>query len=128
MLLDEHGQPVYERLGSEGSVNLIGTDGDCTGKNDTSMSKQYYARGEGVPKPSTTDISSTSSTSSTSVTPSAKSVTETLATTSTTPTASPTEVAAPPKGAANSSAKHQLSLKSTLLVGVVLAPLFGLLV
>lgn len=110
---------MYEKLGSEGSMNLIGSDKDCTGLNDTSMSKQYYARGKGVEKPSTT---------STSVTSTAKSMTETIATASSTPSALPSEAAAPPKGNNGPSAKHQVSLKSMFLVGIVFAPLLGLLV
>ena len=125
VLLDDHGQTVYERLGSEGSAGLIGSDGDCNGKNDTSMSKQYYARGEGVSKPSTT---STSSTSSTSTTAGANSVTGTSSAVSTTATISPSEVAAPPKGESKSSGKPPISLKATFLVGIVLVPMFGLLV
>ncbi|KAF6218639.1 hypothetical protein HO133_005990 [Letharia lupina] len=118
VLQDENGQAVYEELGSAGSINLIGSDKDCTGINDTSMSEQYYARGNGVPKSSST---------STSLMPTAQSATKTSATESTMQTASPSAAAAPPKGDNKSSAIHQVSLKSTFLLGMVLAPLlFGL--
>ena len=116
MLVDKNGQAVYEELDSKGSPNLIGLDEDCTGKNDTSLSRQYYARGKEAPKPSTT---------STSANPTAGSATSAM--TSTTPTASPPAAAAPPKGNGKTSAGHGLSLKSTFLVGIILAPLFGLL-
>ena len=113
VLQDKNGQAVYEELLSEGSVNLIGSDKDCTGKNDTSLSEQYYARGKGILKPSA---------ASPSLTPTIKS-----ATTSTMPTASASTAATPPKGKPTSSAIHQVSLRSTFLVGMVLAPLFELL-
>lgn len=122
VLQDENGKAAYEKLMSDGSINLIGSDKDCTGTNDTSLSEQYYARGKGAPK---------SSSMSTSLTPTAKSATGTSATASTTasatPTASPSTAAASPKGDNKSSAIRQVSLKSTLLVGMVLAPLFELL-
>ena len=71
VLLDENGKAVYEKLTSEGSVNLIGSDEDCTGMNDTSLSEQYYARGKEVPKPSSMSMS---------VTPTANSYSNTFAT------------------------------------------------
>ena len=114
VLQDKNGQAVYEELLSEGSVNLIGSDEDCTGKNDTSLSEQYYARGKGILKPSS---------ASPSLAPTIKS-----ATTSTIPTASASKAATPPKGKPKSSATHQVSLRSTFLVGMVLAPLFELLI
>ena len=119
VLLENNGQAVYEELRSQGSNSLVGSDQDCTGMNDTSLSEQYYARGKGVPKPSST---------STSLTPTAKTVTETSATASTTSIASPSKAAAPAKGKDKSSGIHQVSLKSTFLVGLILAPLFRLLV
>lgn len=118
MLQDENGQAVYEELISKGSINLIGSDKECTGMNDTSLSEQYYARGKGVPKPSSTSMS---------LTPTAKSATQTSATASETPTASSSKAAAPPNGNDKSSAKHQVSLKCTFHVGMVLVALFGLL-
>lgn len=119
VLQDDNGKAVYEKLMSEGSINLIGSDEDCTGMNDTSLSEQYYARGKKVPKPSSTSMS---------VTPTANSATDTFATAFTTPIASPSKIAAPPKGEKKSSAIHQISLKSTFLTGMVLAPIFALLV
>lgn len=118
VLQDKNGQAVYEELRSEGSINLIGSDKDCTGMNDTSLSEQYYARGKGLPKPVSTSTSLTATTSATTIS----------ATASTTPTASPSRAAAPQNGANKSSAIHQVSLKSTFLVGMVLAPLIELLV
>ena len=109
VLVEEDGKAAYEKLTSEGAVNLIGSDKDCTGTNDTSLSEQYYARGKGVPKPSSTSVSVMT----------AKSVTKTSA------TASPPTAAAPPKGVKKSSAVHQVSLGSAFLVAMVLAPLFG---
>ena len=119
MLQDKNGQAVYEFLRLEDSPNLIGTDEDCTGKNDTTLSEQYYARGKGALKPSST---------STSLTPTAESATKTSAPASATPSASPSKAAAPLTGSEKSSAMHQVSLKSAFLVGMVLAPLFGVLV
>ncbi|CAF9907059.1 hypothetical protein IMSHALPRED_005429 [Imshaugia aleurites] len=119
VLQDKNGQAVYEDLRLEDAPNLIGTDKDCTGTNDTSLSEQYYSRGKESPKPSST---------STSLTPTAKSATKTSAMASTTTDVSPSETAAPPKGDDISLATHQFSLKSTFLVAMVLAPLFGLVV
>ena len=112
VLMDEDGKAAYEKLMSEGSINLIGPDKDCTGTNDTFLSEQYYARGKGVPKSSSTSVS---------MMPTTKSVTKTSA------TASTSTAAAPPKGTNQSSAIHQVSLRSTFLVGMIFATLFGLL-
>ena len=108
--MEEDGKAAYEKLMSGGSINLIGSDKDCTGKNDTSLSEQYYARGKGAPKSSSTSVS---------VIPTAKSVTKTSA------TASTSTAAAPPKGNNKSSAIRQVSIRSTFLVAMVFAPLFG---
>ena len=110
VLQDEDGNPTYEKLMSGNSTNLIGLDQDCTGMNDTSLSEQYYARGNGTSKSSSTSVSAA---------PTAKPTPKTYG------TASPSTTATPPKGTKKSSAIHHFSSRSTFLMGLVIAHSFG---
>ena len=42
VLEDSHGETSYQKLSSSGSSGLTGDDKSCTGKNSTSLSREYY--------------------------------------------------------------------------------------
>lgn len=134
VLVTKNGQAAYQVLGSGGSSALIGADADCNGKNDTTLSGMYYAKGKDSPaSASTATTSSTSSASSAKKVSSATATSASVASSSTTPapasttsTESPSASAAVPKGTSSSAANH-FSLKSAFLVGILFAPLASLL-
>ena len=134
VLVTVNGQAAYQVLGSGGSAELIGADEDCNGKNDTTLSGMYYAKGkDSSASASTTITSSTSSVSSAKTVSSSTATSVSVASSSTTPapasttsTVSTSASAAVPKGS-SSSAAHQLSLKSAFLVGLVFASLASVL-
>ena len=138
VLVDTNGKAAYEKLGSGGSPELTGADADCTGKNDTTLSGMYYAKGKQAPKSasSASSVSSTSSASSASskttvgsTATSASGTTSSIAApTASTTSAGPSSSTSPaaPAGSSSSAATH-VSLKSTLLIGMVLAPLVSFL-
>ncbi len=127
VLVTANGQASYQVLGSGGSPELIGADTDCNGKNDTTLSVMYYAKGKDSSLAASTAIpSSTSSASSAKIVSSATATSTTAAPTSTTSTGSTSAGAGAPKGGSSSAANH-VSLKSAFLVGVVFASLASIL-
>ena len=137
VLVTNNGQAAYQVLGSGGSPALIGADTDCNGKNDTTLSGMYYAKGKDsshsastAPTSSTSSASFASSTkkvsSATATSVSVASTSTTATPASTTSTESPSASAAAPKGDSSSAANH-FSLKLAFLVGILFAPLASIL-
>ena len=134
VLVSVNGQAAYQVLGSGGSSELIGGDTNCNGKNDTTLSGMYYAKGkDSSPSASAAITSSTSSASSSKTVSSAIATSVSVASSSTTAppssttsTGSPSASAAAPKGGSSSAADH-ISLKSAFLVGLVFASVGSIL-
>ncbi|MCJ1458513.1 hypothetical protein MMC28_008886 [Mycoblastus sanguinarius] len=127
VLQDENGSAVYEKLGPGGSVDLVGADVNCTAVNSTVLSGEYYARGKGASNSTST---STSSIASSTATSSSSGTTQPATTTSGTPSAAQSPSSGkrgPTPTKSLSSAASHVTLKSAFLVGMVLAPLFSLL-
>ena len=123
VLEDINGRPVYQELGSDGSVQLIGDDSKCTGRNDTELSAIYYSRGE--ESSNTTSSMMPSSTSSmASMTSMASSSSTTSGSTSASPTSSATSLSPSPSSTSGSSSEASHSgFKALVLAGMLLAPL-----
>jgi len=126
VLEDTNGKPVYQRLTSNGSPDLIGTDKDCTGKNDTGLSESYYRKGEGVtvPSSSSTSTSAMSATAGSSTTQTGS--TTTASTTGSSTTSASSSTSPGPTNSPKSDA-HRGGLKAMFLVGILLVPLVTLM-
>lgn len=147
VLEGQDGNVAYVELGSGGSPSLIGTDADCTSRNDTEKSALYYSGSRGANGTTSSSASSSSQASSMSSassmassmasSASATATSESAMTTSGTATSASTDAASSPsstssspsestESSSSSSAATHCSLTSALLVSMVFAPLIAL--